>query len=74
MIDEVKSLSQSGVSRYIERILDTLNDPSLNGWEMEYLDDIIGKFLKQDVSITLSQKQWYHLERILQKRDPIDLF
>lgn len=67
-------LSDDGVARYNQRITDALNDPSINGWEMEFLSDMMEKFIKQGDKMSLTQKQWHRLESVLQKTEPIDPF
>jgi hypothetical protein len=67
-------LTEDGVERFLLRISNALNDSAINGFEMEFLSDMIERFLEQRDKVNLSQKQWTMLETVLQKTEPMDRY
>jgi hypothetical protein len=65
-------LSKDGLDRYLARISEAQSDPSINGWEMNFLADMLEKFVDQGDKLSLSDKQWNRLDSILVKTAPLD--
>ena len=67
-------LTKEGVDRYMLRINNALDSSFLNGWEMEFLSDMMDRFLEHGEKIQLTQNQWHKLESVLEKNEPQETY